>query len=94
MTKKIVFKSEKDMPMVPISLGSMLYNKTGAWRNVRPIIDYDKCIKCMICWKFCPDASIYIEDEKPVINYDYCKGCGLCAEECPVKCIALEEEGK
>jgi 2-oxoacid:acceptor oxidoreductase delta subunit (pyruvate/2-ketoisovalerate family) len=94
MTKKIEFKSEKDMPMAPISLGLMLYNKTGAWRNIRPVIDYDKCIKCMICWKFCPDVSIYIEDENPVINYDYCKGCGICAVECPVKCISLEEEGK
>ena len=35
-TKKIVFRSENEMPVTAMSLGSMLYNKTGAWRNIRP----------------------------------------------------------
>ncbi|MCX6576924.1 MAG: 4Fe-4S binding protein [Candidatus Aminicenantes bacterium] len=92
--KKIVFQSEKEMPMMPMSLGSMLYNKTGAWRNIRPVVDLENCIQCGICWKFCPDMSIFIENEFPYVNYDYCKGCGICAEECPVKCIAMVEEEK
>lgn len=92
--KKIVFQSEKEMPVMPMSLGSMLYNKTGAWRNIRPEIRFEDCIRCGICWKFCPDMSIEIEDELPVVNYDYCKGCGICAEECPVKCILMVEERK
>jgi 2-oxoisovalerate ferredoxin oxidoreductase delta subunit len=93
-TEKIVFKSEKEMPMMVMSLGSQLYNKTGAWRNIKPIIDNEKCIQCGICWKFCPDMSVYIENEFPVIDYVYCKGCGICAEECPTKCIAMVEEEK
>ncbi|MDH7493007.1 MAG: 4Fe-4S binding protein [Candidatus Saccharicenans sp.] len=92
--KRIVFNSEKEMPASPMSLGSMLYNKTGAWRNIKPVIDLSRCIKCGICWKFCPDASIDIVDDWPQINYDYCKGCGVCAEECPQKCIAMVEEEK
>ncbi len=92
--KKVDFKSHKDVPMMPMSVGSMLYNKTGAWRNIRPIIDLDNCLQCGICWKFCPDVSIYIENEFPVVNYEYCKGCGLCAEECPSKCITMVEEEK
>ncbi|MEJ2568765.1 MAG: 4Fe-4S binding protein [candidate division WOR-3 bacterium] len=64
----------------------MEYNKTGSWRNFRPIIDYDKCTKCMICWKFCP------EGEAPKIDYEYCKGCGICWEECPAGAIDIEEE--
>jgi 2-oxoisovalerate ferredoxin oxidoreductase delta subunit len=92
--EKIVFQSEKDVPMMPMSLGSMLYNKTGAWRNIRPIIDNSNCIQCGICWKFCPDVAIYIENEFPVVDLDYCKGCGICAEECPSKCIAMVEEEK
>ncbi len=93
-TEKIVLKSEKDYPTMPMSLGSQLYNKTGAWRNIRPVVDNAKCIQCGICWKFCPDMSIYIENEFPVIDYVYCKGCGICAEECPTKCIAMVEEEK
>jgi 2-oxoisovalerate ferredoxin oxidoreductase delta subunit len=93
-TEKIVFKSEKEMPMMVMSLGSMLHNKTGAWRNIKPVVDKEKCIQCGICWKFCPDMSIIIEAEFPVIDYVYCKGCGICAEECPTKCIAMVEEEK
>lgn len=92
--KKIIFKSEKEVPLMPMSVGSMLYNKTGAWRNIRPEIDLSNCIKCGICWKFCPDTSIHIENEWPVVDLDYCKGCGVCAEECPTKCIAMVEEIK
>ena len=92
--EKITFASEKDVPMVAMSLGSMLYNKTGAWRNIRPVIDLANCIQCGICWKFCPDMSIEVENEWPVIDYDFCKGCGVCAEECPTKCIAMVEEEK
>ena len=92
--KKVDFKSHKDVPMMPMSVGSMLYNKTGAWRNIRPVIDIDNCLQCGICWKFCPDVAIYIENELPAVDYEYCKGCGLCAEECPSKCIAMVEEEK
>jgi len=91
---KIVYNRAKDIPLNAMSVDTMLFNKTGAWRNVKPVIDYENCICCMICWKFCPDISIYIEDDKPVIDYDYCKGCGICVEECPKKCISIEEEGR
>lgn len=92
--RKVIFNSEKEMPITPMSLGSMTFNLTGAWRNIRPLIDLDNCLQCGICWKFCPDAAILIENEFPVIDYDYCKGCGLCAEECPAKCITMEDEIK
>lgn len=92
--KKVVFTSEKEMPTMVISVGSQTFNKTGAWRNIKPTIDLGKCIKCGICWKYCPEPSIDIVDEWPVIDYDYCKGCGICAEECPSKCIVMVEEEK
>ena len=91
---KIVFESEKDVPIMPMSLGSMLFNKTGSWRNIRPEIRTADCIQCGICWKFCPDMSIEVENEFPVVDYDFCKGCGICAEECPTKCIDMVDERK
>jgi len=66
--------------------------KTGYWRIFRPKINYEKCIKCMICWLYCPEGSISIINNKPVIDYDYCKGCGICANECPVKAIEMVKE--
>ena len=105
--KKIEIRSVKDYPPMAVSLGSMRVNKTGNWRNVRPVIDYSKCIRCMICWKFCPEPSILIKPddfldeelrtsakihEVPVIDYEYCKGCGICSVECPKDAIELVRE--
>ena len=58
--EKIIFQTEKDVPLMPMSLGSMLYNKTGAWRNIRPVIDNSNSIQCGICLKVCPGVDIYI----------------------------------
>ncbi|MBN1872302.1 MAG: 4Fe-4S binding protein [Candidatus Omnitrophica bacterium] len=80
--------------MAAISMADMRSNKTGKWRSTRPVIDYSKCISCMICWKYCPDAAINIQDGKPEIDLDYCKGCEICIEECPVKAIKSEKEKK
>lgn len=92
--EQIKFKKAGDMPPAAISLASMLYNKTGKWRSIRPMIDLNKCTSCMLCWKFCPDVAIKIIDGKPYIDLDYCKGCAICIEECPVKAIRTAEEKK
>jgi len=88
------WKGVHDMPPMAVSLGTMRVNKTASWRNIRPVIDQEKCIKCMLCWKFCPEPSILINDEKIEIDYDYCKGCGICATECPKGAIRMEQEGR
>ncbi|MBL7071756.1 MAG: 4Fe-4S binding protein [Candidatus Omnitrophica bacterium] len=92
--KNIKFKKESDLPPTAISLADTMNNKTGKWRSTKPVIDHGRCTSCMICWKFCPDASIEIVEGKPRINHDYCKGCMICAEECPIKAINIEKEKK
>ena len=75
--------------------GSAKQYKTGDWRSQRPIWDESRCIKCGVCWMFCPDCAIF---QKPdgyfAANYDYCKGCGICSRECWPAAIRMEEEGR
>jgi pyruvate ferredoxin oxidoreductase delta subunit len=96
MTK---LKGWKELPCGAIltDTKAVLENKTGAWRTMRPILDKNKCIHCLACWIYCPDAAIKVKDGKVVeINLDYCKGCGICAEVCPpkVKAIKMVKEEK
>ncbi len=63
---------------------------TGGWRKLRPILDRDKCIDCLICWVMCPDSAILTEDGKLTgFDMEHCKGCGVCAAECPDKIKAI-----
>ncbi|MDG6220338.1 MAG: 4Fe-4S binding protein [Candidatus Thermoplasmatota archaeon] len=84
--------SYEELPLTPITTVPSDANQTGAWRTFRPIIDQEKCIKCWICWKFCPDVSIKIDSGQPEVDYDHCKGCGICAYECPKDAIRMEKE--
>ena len=40
MVKKIEFASYKEMPIRPMTTGSMMWNLTGSWRNVRPLYHF------------------------------------------------------
>lgn len=75
--------------------GNSINNKTGGWRNLRPVVDKAKCIGCSQCWLTCPDMSIKLDKtKKAVVDYDYCKGCGICSQTCPVNAIRMETENK
>jgi len=63
--------------------------KTGLWRTLRPVIDYERCHRCAwICSTLCPDGVISLNQEGyPVIDYDHCKGCLICMSSCPSHAI-------
>jgi pyruvate ferredoxin oxidoreductase gamma subunit len=63
--------------------------RTGLWRTLRPVIDYDRCSGCWwICSTYCPDGAIEVTDEqRPDIDYDHCKGCMVCVAICPPHAI-------
>ncbi len=96
------------MVMTPTSYYPTTNVKTSSWRTSKPVIDYSKCTRCMICWKYCPDVAIDIDEnpkyaapgerflkmEAPFIDYDHCKGCGICAKECPFDAIEMVREGE
>ena len=86
---------EVTLGAVAKSDGSTTNTKTGGWKSMKPVPDYDKCIGCGQCWAYCPDNAISKEDDKKFVpDLDYCKGCGICAAVCPVKCITKKKEEK
>ena len=69
--------------------------RTGDWRSIKPIIDWDKCKQCALCVPVCPDSSIPVDaktGERGEYDYEHCKGCGVCAKVCPFKAIIMENE--
>lgn len=75
--------------------GSATEQNTGDWRSQRPVRDRSKCDKCGICWIFCPDAALFLdEDGFYEVDLLHCKGCGICARECTKGGIQMVEEGE
>ena len=70
--------------------------RTGLWRTMRPIIDYDRCRRCWwVCSTYCPDNAISVSaDNAPVIDYDHCKGCMICVAQCPPHAIGAVPEAE
>lgn len=70
--------------------------KRGTSRSQRPVVRFDTCIKCTLCWYDCPDECFDpTTDGLFDVNYEYCTGCGRCAQVCPVNdCIVMVDELK
>jgi pyruvate ferredoxin oxidoreductase gamma subunit len=68
--------------------------RTGLWRTLRPVIDYQLCKHCWwVCSTFCPDGAIDVDNEgRPHIDYDHCKGCMVCVAQCPPHAITAVPE--
>jgi pyruvate ferredoxin oxidoreductase delta subunit len=89
------------VPAVPrhfeIGVGGQSRNegfKRGTTKTLRPVVRFDLCIGCTLCWLDCPDECFDPIDGKLYdVAYDYCVGCGKCAAVCPVpECIVMVDE--
>lgn len=80
-------------PVIPAAATSEEV-KTGLWRTLRPVIDYERCKRCAwLCSTLCPEGIISLNQEGyPQIDYEHCKGCLICMAQCPSHAIrALPE---
>jgi 2-oxoisovalerate ferredoxin oxidoreductase delta subunit len=65
---------------------------TGDWKTYMPVLDLEKCTRCLTCVMMCPEGAIKWRPDMGKIQFDFsfCKGCGICANECPTKAIAMK----
>jgi pyruvate ferredoxin oxidoreductase delta subunit len=70
------------------------YFKKYTTRSMRPVVDFDKCVKCTLCWLQCPDSCFDVTPEHLYdANMEACCGCGVCEDVCPVaNCITMVNE--
>lgn len=72
--------------------------KRGTTKTLRPVVRFDLCIGCTLCWLDCPDECfdpVEGKDHLYDVAYEYCVGCGKCAQVCPVpECIVMVDELK
>jgi pyruvate ferredoxin oxidoreductase delta subunit len=63
-------------------------------RTMRPVVDFEKCIKCTLCWLQCPDSCFDVTpDGLYDANLEACCGCGVCEAVCPeAGCITMVNE--
>ena len=68
--------------------------KRGTTKNQRPVVRFDLCTKCTLCWLECPDQCFdQTADGLYDIAFEYCTGCNKCAQICPVnECIVMVDE--
>jgi pyruvate ferredoxin oxidoreductase delta subunit len=93
-------KPEGELTWKDLEIGSIVAEpgnasqyQTGDWRSEIPIFDTNKCIKCGICYLFCPEGCVG-QNAEGYFDADlfYCKGCGICARECWPKAITMVTE--
>ncbi len=70
--------------------------KKFSTRAMRPVINFDTCIKCTLCWLQCPDTCFDVTPEGLYdANMEACCGCGVCEAVCPVPdCVTMVNEAE
>jgi pyruvate ferredoxin oxidoreductase delta subunit len=78
---------------VVVQPGNASQYKTGDWRSNKPVWDREKCVRCGVCYMFCPDMAVHKTDDGYFeADLYFCKGCGICARECVTGCITMTAE--
>ena len=78
-----------DLAPIATVLSGML---PGDWRSMRPLINRLMCVKCGLCWLYCPVQCVVEKPRWFEFDLAVCKGCGVCAQECPHSAIRMIEE--
>ena len=87
--REIKKEIEENHQQVPAS--SEEEETSGPVKVFYPVINYDGCIKCMVCVKLCPNQVFEIKNGLPVVtNPMACDSdCQICGVKCPTRVISF-----
>jgi 2-oxoacid:acceptor oxidoreductase delta subunit (pyruvate/2-ketoisovalerate family) len=84
-----------DLPVAGVvERDEALRPRTGTYRTgLRPEVELADCVDCLLCWLYCPDTAVLLEDGRfRGFDLEICKGCEICSEVCPTGAIAMVAE--
>ena len=84
-----------DLPVAGVvERDEALRPRTGTYRTgLRPEVEPADCVDCLLCWLYCPDTAVLLEDGRfRGFDLEICKGCEICSEICPTGAIAMVAE--
>ncbi len=85
--------SKKTIDCSAVAQGSARPFAPGDPVRALPVWDKDRCIRCGICYIYCPHGAVFREDDGYFdVNKDLCTGCGVCHRECWFGVIGMVEE--
>ncbi len=57
---------------------------------LRPLVDRERCNRCLICERSCMYGAISFPDQELRLDADACVSCGLCASVCPRDALRMD----
>lgn len=77
-----------DVENTVLQIKQLLGDGTKEIPKFRAVVDREKCVTCLTCYRCCPHGAVYWDD-KAVISPIACQACGICASECPQEAIQI-----
>lgn len=75
------------------------FQKRRQKKEIAPVFDHDKCIRCLRCVNICPPKALTLEKDENGVKHvvcdkDACIRCYCCHEMCPADAIEIPKETK
>ncbi|MFO7970310.1 MAG: hydrogenase iron-sulfur subunit [Desulfobacterales bacterium] len=78
-----------DVENIAVEVRDLLGDGKISVPKTKAVVNEDKCVICLTCYRCCPHGAIYWGDKKAIISPVACQGCGICASECPMDAIQV-----
>ncbi|HKK54542.1 MAG TPA: ATP-binding protein [Patescibacteria group bacterium] len=90
--KVLLIDADVDCPGDDLLL-SIKLKKAKDVKNMMPVFDFKKCLRCGKCATVCPEkAIVFVKGKNPVFIPEQCIGCRACKLVCPTKAITESEQ--